>query len=64
MNYCLKILYIDAFGRTKLHKKDLEKYIFFYLRKLSRFKGKFSGTASVRKILKIKSVYYLHSTRN
>ena len=33
-----------VFRRIKLHKKDLEIYILFYLRKLSQFWGQFSST--------------------
>ena len=46
---------------TKLHKK-LSKIIFFYLRKLSQFRGKFSSTALVIDTFDVKYCVK-HSTR-
>ena len=38
----------EVSGRRKLHKKGIYKYIyFFYLRKLSRLRGKLCSTALV-----------------
>ena len=34
-------------GRIRLHKKFMYIYLYFYLRKLSRFRGQFCSTALV-----------------